>query len=183
MIVFSFHFSVLNKNEGKGRTFHGNSFFSLKIALIIPFPAFLGKLTSYLRKIIFILVQKKGIYAISRKNFLFTEKINFLMIFSLFHCFHQTINKKHWILPQYTFFLKKIINDVFFNVFRSINGILNKTPFYKYNICDLNYQFFNVVKGFTLFLCKIHLPLENKSMFLHPKVSFSVIFFEFPCFN
>ena len=81
------------------------------------------------------------------------------------------------------FFVKKIINDVFFNFFRSINGILYKTPFYKYKICDLNYQFFNVFKGFTILLCQIHLPLENKSMFLHPKLSFSVIFFEFPCFN
>ena len=63
------------------------------------------------------------------KKFLITEKINFLMIFCLFHCFHQTINKKHWILQQYNFFLRKIINDVFFNVFRSINGILNKTSF------------------------------------------------------
>ena len=119
-------------------TFHGNSFFSLKIALIIPFPAFLGELTSYLRKTIFILIQKKGIYAISRKKLLFTEKVNFLMIFCLFHSFHQTINKKHWILPQHNFFLKKIINDVFLNVFRSINGILNKSPFYKYNICNLS---------------------------------------------
>ena len=37
---------------------------------------------------------------------------------------------------------------------------------------------FYVFKGFKIFLCQIHLPLENKSMFLHPKVSFSVIFFE-----
>ena len=36
----------------------------------------------------------KGIYAISRKKFLFTKKVNFLMIFCLFYCFHQTINKK-----------------------------------------------------------------------------------------
>ena len=62
------------------------------------------------------------------KSFFSPKKI-ILIIFCLFHCFHQTINKKHWILPQYTFFLKKMINDVFFNVFRSINGILNKTPF------------------------------------------------------
>ena len=79
------------------------------------------------------------------------------------------------------FFSEKKINDVFFNVFRSINGILHKIPIYKYNIFVLNYQFFNVFKGFTI--CQIHLPLENKSMFLHPKVSFSVIFFEFQCFN
>ena len=59
---------------------------------------------------------KKGIYAISRLKFLFTEKVNFLMIFCLFHCFYQTINIKHWILPQYTFFSeKKTINDVFLN--------------------------------------------------------------------
>ena len=63
------------------------------------------------------------------KSFFSPKKLIFFMIFSLFHCFHQKINKKHWILPQYTFFLNKIINDVFFNVFRSINGILNKTPF------------------------------------------------------
>ena len=37
-------------------------------------------------------------------------------------------------------------------------------------------------KGFTIYSCQIHLPLENKSMFLHPNVSFSIIFFEFPCF-
>ena len=49
-------------------TFHGNSYFSLKIAQIIPFPAFLGELTSYLRKTIFILVQKIGIYANSPRN-------------------------------------------------------------------------------------------------------------------
>ena len=61
------------------------------------------------------------------------------MIFCLFHCFHQRINKKYLILPQYTFFSeKKKINDVFFNVFKSINGILNKTLFNKYNICNLN---------------------------------------------
>ena len=130
------------KMKGKARNilpFHGNSFFSLKIAYIIPFPAFLGELTSYLGNTIFILVQKEGIYEISRKKFLFTGKENFSMIFCLFYCFHQKINKKHLILPQYTFyFWKKIINDVFFNVFRSINGILNKTPFYKYNIFNLS---------------------------------------------
>ena len=47
----------------------------------------------------------------------------------------------------------------------------------------MNYQFFNVFKGFTIFLCQIHLPLEKKSMFLHSKVSFSVIFFEFFMFK
>ena len=84
----------MNEKARNILTFHVNSFFSLKIAWIIPFPAFPGELTSYLRTTIFILVQKKGIYAISRKKFLFTEKVNFLMIFCLFHCFHQTIHQK-----------------------------------------------------------------------------------------
>ena len=140
-VFFPFISMFWMKMQEKARnilTFHGKSFFSLKIAQSIPFPALLGELTSYQRNTIFILVQKIGIYAISRKKFLFTEKVIFLMIFSLFHSFHQRINKKHWILPQCTFFLKKIINDVFFNVFMGINGTLNKTPFYEYNICNSN---------------------------------------------
>ena len=47
----------------------------------------------------------------------------------------------------------------------------------------LELSIFNVFKGFTIFLCQIHLPLENKNMFLHPNMSFSVIFFQLPCFN
>ena len=50
---------------------------------------------------------KKGIYAISRKKFLFTEKVNFLMIFCLFHCFHQTINKKTLNIATIYFFSEK----------------------------------------------------------------------------
>ena len=106
---FSFHFHVWVKMRKKARnilTFHGNSFFFSQNFINYPVSAFLGELTSFLRKTTFILVQKIGIYAISRKKFLFTEKVNFWMIFCLFHCFHQTINKKHWILPQYTFFWK-----------------------------------------------------------------------------
>ena len=105
---FSFHFHVFNENEGKSKK-HINFFFAFhfflsKLHKLFPFQRFLSELTSYLRKTIFILVQKKGMYSISRKKFLFTVKVNFLMIFCLFHCFHQTINKKHEILPQYTFF-------------------------------------------------------------------------------
>ena len=63
--------------------------------------------------------------------------MSFSIIFCLFHCFHKKINKKHCIWPQYTFFPKKNHKWRVFNVFRSINGILNKTPFYKYNLCNL----------------------------------------------
>ena len=110
-------------------TSHDNSYFSLRIAQIIPFPAFLGELTSYLRKTIFILVQKKGIYVISRKKILFTEKVNFLSIFCLFHFFSSNNNEKTLNIATIYFFLKKIINDVFLNVFSSTSGFLNKTFF------------------------------------------------------
>ena len=72
------------------------------------------------------------------KKVYFHRKSSFFNDFLLFSLFSSNNNQKHWILPQFTFFSEKIINDVFFNVFRSINGILNKTPFYKYNICNLN---------------------------------------------
>ena len=99
------------------------------------FPLFLGELTSYLTKTIFIMVEKKGMYAISRKKFLFTEKVYFLMIF----CFTSNNKQKNTeYCHNILFFMKEIINDVFLNVVRSINGILNKTPFYKHNICNLN---------------------------------------------
>ena len=45
------------------------------------------------------------------------------------------------------------------------------------------FSIFQCFKGFTVFLCEINLPLESKTIFLHPKVSFSVIFYEFPYFN
>ena len=138
---------------------------------------FLGELTSYLRKTIFILVQKKGIYAISRKNFLFTEKVNVLMIFCLFHCFHQTINKKHWILQQYTFFLKKIINDMF-KFLRVLTAFYIKPPFTSitYAIWMINFSTF--LRVLQYFYVKSIFPWKIKA-----KVSLSVIFFEFPCFN
>ena len=121
-MFFFYHCHVLNENEGKSKKYinfllqfiffsqncinYTVSSVSWRIN-IFSFPVFLRELISYLRKTIFILVQKKGIYAISRKKFLFTEKVIFLMIFCLFHCCHQTINKTHWTWPQYTFFLKQ----------------------------------------------------------------------------
>ena len=95
------------------------------------------ELTSYLRKTIFILVMKKGIYAISRKKILFTEKV--FDDFPLMSLFSSNNKEKTLNIATIYFFSEKIINDVVFNVFRSINCIiLKKTPFYKYNICNLN---------------------------------------------
>ena len=67
----------INEKARNILTFHGNSFFSLKIPWIIPFPAFLGELTSYLRKTIFISDQKRRIYATSRKNVFSPKKLIF----------------------------------------------------------------------------------------------------------
>ena len=109
------------------------------------------------------------------------------MIFCLFHCFHQTINKTHWILPQYTF-SEKIINDVFFNVFRSINGILNKTPFYKYYICNINKEKILPKKWlFQGFFHIFHLLVEenqkntffNSTIFFFPKIAQITFFYAF----
>ena len=138
---FCFHFHVLNENEGKSKKYINFSlefiFFSQN-CINYPVSSVSWRIIILSKRYHLYFIQKKRNICNFTKIFLFTENVNFLMIFCLFNCFHQKINKKHWILPQYTFFLKKIINDVFFNVFRSINGILNKTPFYKYNMCNLN---------------------------------------------
>ena len=140
--VFSFHFHVLNENEGKTKKYINISlhfiFFSQN-CINYPVSSVSWRINILSKKEhLYFNSEKRNIWNLTKKKFLFSEKVNFLMIFCLFHCFHETINKKHWILPQYTFFLKKIINDVFYNVFRSINGILNKTLFYKYKIYNLN---------------------------------------------
>ena len=124
----------------------------------------------------------KKIYISLRKRIFefLSLKLYKVSIFNFFRRLNTFCRKQHFRVTIY-FFNVKFQKLVFFSVFKSINGILHKTPFYKYNIFVLNYQFFNVFKGFTIF--QIHLPLENKSMFLHKKVSFSIIFFEFPCFN
>ena len=70
----------------------------------------------------------------------FHRKKEFFDDFMLISFFPLKNKQKTLNIATIYFFLKKIINDVFFNAFRSINGILNKTPFYKYNICFLNKQ-------------------------------------------
>ena len=104
-LFISMFWLKMKENAKNILTFYGNSFFSLKIAQIIPIPAFLEELISYLRNTIFYLVQKKEIYAISRKKFFFTEKVSFSMISCLFHCLHKKNHNKikNWILWQYTF--------------------------------------------------------------------------------
>ena len=72
------------------------------------------------------------------KKFFSPKKLFFCWFSAYFFLFikQYTKNTEYW--HNILFFWKKIINDVFFNVFRSINGILNKTLFNKYNICNLN---------------------------------------------
>ena len=95
---FSFYFHVLSENEEKCKKYVNVSwqfiFFSQN-CLNYPVSSVFCRINILSKKnAIFILVQKKGIYAISRKKSLFTEKVNFSMIFFLFHCFDKKINKK-----------------------------------------------------------------------------------------
>ena len=65
-----------------------------------------------------------------RKKVSFHRKSYFFDDFLLISLFSSNNKQKTLnITIIYFFSLKKIINDVFFNVFRSINGILNKTSF------------------------------------------------------
>ena len=79
----------------------------------------------------FIIFFRKKVYCGNIQCFFFYD-------FLLISLFSSNNKQKTQNIAAIYFFLKKIINDVFFNVFRRINGILNKTPFYKYNICNLN---------------------------------------------
>ena len=66
----------------------------------------------------------------------FTKKVSFhrnsyfFVVDCLLIYLYSSNNKQKTLnIAVIYFFQRKIINDVFFNVFRSINGILNKTPF------------------------------------------------------
>ena len=94
-----------------------------------------------------ILTKKDHLYFSSEKRNIctFTKKVSFhwksyffdnFLLISLFFSNNKQKNTEY--CHNIHFFPKKIINDVFFNVFRSINGILNKTSLYKYDICNLN---------------------------------------------
>ena len=96
--VFSFYIHVLIENEGKCKkyiNFLWQFIFFSQNCINYPLSSVSWRINIFSKKTIFILVKKKGIYAISRKKFLFTEKVNFSKIFCLLNCFHQKINKKH----------------------------------------------------------------------------------------
>ena len=61
------------------------------------------------------------------KIFPFPAFLGELTSFLLISMFSSNNKQKTLNIATIYFFLKKIINDVFFNVFMSINGILNKT--------------------------------------------------------
>ena len=109
-MFFSFHSHVLNENEGKSKkciNFSWQFIFFSQNCINYPVSSVSWRINILTKKDhLYFSLEKRIIYAISRKNFLFTEKVNFFMIFCLFHHFHQRLNKKHSILPQYTFFLK-----------------------------------------------------------------------------
>ena len=108
-------------------------------------------------------------------------KLYKISIFNLFGCLNTFCRKQLVHVTIYFFYVKFHKLRFFSHFLRVLTAFYIIPPFT--SICDLNHQFFNFFYCFTIFLCQIHLTLLNKSMFLHPKVSFSVIFFEFPCFN
>ena len=139
-MLFSFHCHVLNENEGKSKkyiTFSWQFIFFSQNCINYPVSSVSWRIN--------ILSKKDHLYFSSEKMNIchFTKKVSFhrkseffdeFLLISLFSKKYKqnTLN----IATIYFFFWKKNINDVFFNVFRSINGILKKTPIYKYDICN-----------------------------------------------
>ena len=101
-------------------TFYCNSLFFSQNGINYPLFSVFKRINISSKKPCLLLVQKKEIYAITRKKFLFTEKVDFSMIFCLFHCFHKKIKEKQWILRQCNFFSQNCINYPLLSVFRRI---------------------------------------------------------------
>ena len=121
----------------------------------------------------------------------FTEKVSFhrkneffddSLLISLF----SSNNKQRTLnIARIYFFSEKKINDVFFNVFRSINGILKKTPIYKYNICNLNKEENSDKKvTFSSFFSYFHIMVEEnqKNTFFISTIFFSLKLHKIPIF-
>ena len=122
---------------------------------------------------------------IHEKSFFSPKKWIFPWYSACLIVFIKKINKKHWILPQYTFFLKKIIKDVFFKVFRSIKGILYKTTFYMYNICNLNKEENSALKvTFSRFFTYFQLLVKENQIntFFSRQCFFSLKLLKLPIF-
>ena len=113
------------------------------------------------------LIEKRKINTIYISFLWNCTKYPFLTVFGRLN----TFCRKQLLHVTIYFFYLKFHKLRFFQFLRVLTALYIKPPFTSIT-WDLNYQFFNVFKGFTIFLCQIHLPLENKSMFLHPKVSF-----------
>ena len=115
-------------------TFHGHSFFLSQNCINYPVSSVSWRINILSKEDhLYFSSEKKEYMQFHEKSFFSPKKIIFwlFLLISLFSSNNKqkTLN----IATIYFFSEKKLINDVFFNVFRSINGILNKTPFYKYN--------------------------------------------------
>ena len=96
--VFSLHYHVLIENDGKSKKYINFwlqfTFFFSQNGINYPLFSVFKRINISSKKPYLFLVQKKEVYAITRKKFLFTEKVDFSMIFCLFHCFHKKIKEK-----------------------------------------------------------------------------------------
>ena len=130
-MFFSFHFHVLNENEGKSKKYINFSW---------QFIFFSQNCINYHVSSVFcrinILSKKDHLYFSSEKRNIcnFTKKVSFhrksyfFDDFLLISLFSSNNKQKTLNIATIYFFLKKIINYVFFNVFGSINGIFKQNP-------------------------------------------------------
>ena len=114
-------------------TFHGNSFFFSQIWLNYPVSSVSWRINILSKKgHLYFSSEKRNICNFTKKkNFFSPKKLIFWWFSAYFIVFIKNKRKTLNNATLYFFLKKKIINYVFFNVFSSINGILNKTPFYK----------------------------------------------------
>ena len=122
-------------------------------------------------------------------HFLFLKLYN-VSIFNLFGRLN-TFCRKQLFHVYNILFLCKITWITFFSFFKSIKGILHKTPFYNYNICNLNKEENSAKKvTFSMFFSYFHLLVEENqknpflisTIFFFSKIAQTTYFYAFILF-
>ena len=113
-------------------TFYGNSFFFSQNCINYPVSSVSWRINILSKKDhLYFSSEKRNICHFTKKSFFSPKKSIFLWYSAYFIVFIKNKQKNTEYCDNILFLLKKVINDVFFNVFRSVNGNLNKTLFYK----------------------------------------------------
>ena len=109
LVFFSFYFHDLIENERKSKIYINfllQFIFFFQNCINYPFSSVFKRINILSKKDHLFLVQKKGVYAISRKKTSVHQKSEIFDDFLLISLFSSKINKIHWVLWQYTFFWK-----------------------------------------------------------------------------